>query len=233
MKSCLLLCFILFCFVAGAQKVRLTQLNQNYTRLPNVEGFDYIHDDLDRETFNWIADAIVEFDTIFPTTIKDYYGKLVEKANKLGANGFRVNDAQLHVVGTIRTITLSFFFINYENRKKNADLFHAKKLYLFGFLGYHQRVDGYEIKLNEQKLVINELTYKEVDLNSNSPIRLQLIQGLKKDLVEVSIDNTMNPRYYKFDYYEGMASRGRISEYDWSFGEFLLRILKKEKVMLE
>ncbi len=232
MKRLLLLYFTLFCLTAGAQKVRLTQLNQNYTRVPNVQGFDYLHDELDRETFVWIADALVEFDTIFPTTIKDYYAKLIDKANKIGANAFRVNEAQLNLFGATKTISLSFYFLNYENKKENAELFQEKKIYLFGFLGYHQRVDGYEIKLNEQKLVLNELSYKEVVLSSDKQIHIQLSHGLKKNWVNVPIENNMTPRYYKFDYYEGVMNRGQISEYEWSFGEFLIRILQKEILTL-
>ena len=232
MKRQLLLLFMFFCLVGNAQKVKVIKMSRDYFRHTHVGGFDYLHVNADTSTFQWVANVRVEFDTIQLRTLKGFYNKFNSKANKMGANAFRVLNAELYTYREVKYIELSVFHLRRENRDENLELFQAGKIYLFGFLGHHQRIGGYKIEVNGKKMLLQELRYKIYEPEIGKELRVKLGRGLKSDKIKTVIEPQMLPRYYKFDLYKGMLSRGIISEHEWSFGEFLVHLLKKERETL-
>lgn len=228
MKRYLLL-FFLFSFLhTHAQKVKITSMSRDYFRHTNVEGFSYLHEDLTEDAYQWIATARIEFDTIRPETLKRIYNKANAKGNKIGANAFRVLDSDVYAFGQNKFIELDIFHLRQENRKENLRLFQGRKVYLFGFLGHHRKIGGYKISVNGEKMLLQELRYKFFEPMAGRELKICLGKGFKKDEIRLIVEKQMLPRYYKFDVYRGVFSRGQISEHEWSFGEFLARILKKE-----
>lgn len=212
----------------NAQKVRITEMSRDYFRHLNVEGFEYLHEDVDSTKFQWIANVIIEFDTIQPTTIKELYLKMNERANRFGANAFRVLKSNLITPKDTKFIELSFYFLNYEDRKKNRELFQSNDLYFFGFLGHHKNIEGYKLTVQNEKFIVQELSYKLYKPQIGETIIIKLGKGFKSDEVIIKIEKDMYPRYYRFNVYKGLFSRNVIDEYEWSFGEFLIQILKKQ-----
>lgn len=232
MKSHLLLCFLLIVLSASAQKIRITELNRDYFRQTNVEGFEYLHQDMAPDLYEWIADVEIEFDTLHPNTIKEFYSKMNEKANKLGANAYRIKSSNLTSFGGTKTIVLRFYFLHYEYRKENKERFQDNVIYLFGFLGHHQNMEGYKIQINGEKLIIPEQSYFEMHPSVGTSVTIQLSRGFKRNEIVTVIDAKMLPRYYRPNVYRGIFSRSVIDEYDWNFGEFLVHILKKHPLIL-
>ena len=227
MKSPLLLCFLFFALGLMAQKVRITEMGQNFSRQTDVEGFDYLHDEMQTSTNEWIANVEISFDTIHPTSIKEFYRKMNEKANKLGANAFQVIASNIASTSEVKSIEMSFYFLKYENRKENKERFLSPSLYLFGFLGHHRNMEGYKIEINEQPIIVPEHSYVLLNPKIGESITIKLGKGLKHDLIRTTIEKEMFPRYYRFNVYKGAFSRSVIDEHEWSFGEFLIRIFTK------
>lgn len=228
MNRLLLLLFMFIGVCSYGQKVKITAMSKEYYRHKEVMGFTYLHEELTDEGFQWIANSKVEFDTIRPETLKRIYGKLNLKANKIGANAFRVIKSDIYAKGCKKYIEVGLYHLRMERRDENKRLFDGKRIYLFGFLGYHQNIEGYKIEVNGKKMLLQELRYKYFELNTGETFNISLGTGIKRDEISLKIESKMSPRYYKFNLYKGMLSKGQISEHEWSFGEFLARILKKE-----
>lgn len=222
----------MFVLSVSAQKVHIIDMNRDFVRQNNVEGFEYLHDEMNNDTYAWLANVLIEFDTIHPKTLKEFYLKLNERANKMGANAFRVKDADLSQTSESKFIELDFFFLNYEDRKENKYLFRDESIYIFGFLGHHKNMAGYKIEINQQKLIISEQSYLEIHPKIGDELQIKLGRGLKKDELNTIIEEGMFPRYYRFNVYRGPFSRSVIDEHEWSFGEFLIRILTKRQFTL-
>ncbi len=228
MKSPLLiLCFLFFALGVMAQKLRITEMSQDYSRQTDVEGFDYLHDEMQTGTNQWIANVEISFDTIHPNSIKEFYLKMNEKANKLGANAFRVISSNIAITSKVKSIEMGFYFLKYEHRKENKERFLSSSLYLFGFLGHHRNMEGYKIEINEQPIMILEQSYVLLNPKIGESLTIKLGSGLKHDVIRTTIEKDMFPNYYRFNAYKGPFSRSVIDEYEWSFGEFLIRIFTK------
>jgi|GEM_PF-3105822 len=217
---------------AASQKVRITEMNRGFVRQTNVEGFEYLHEKMQEDTYSWLADVLIEFDTIHPQTLKEFYLKLNERANKMGANAYRVRNSDLSKLVENKFIELSFYFLNYENRKENKYLFIDETVYIFGFLGHHKNLAGYKIQVNQEKLVLAEQSYIEIHPKIGQELTIKLGRGFKSDELTSKIEEGMFPRYYRFNVYRGPFSRSVIDEHEWSFGEFLKRILSKRPFTL-
>jgi len=228
----LFLFFLLFNTAAFAQKVKILKVNSNYFKHSNVEGYQYLHPKMRKETYEWIANVRVNFDTIKPNTLQILYNKLYKKSNKLCANAFRILASNLYAPKKEKFIEIGIFYLNWENRNENKELFEANKIYMFGFLGHHRRIEGYKISVNDKKMILRELQYKLVQSKRGSVVKLTLGNGFKRDNLKVEIENKMMPKYFKFEIYKGPFKRGLISEHEWSFGEMLVQVLKKEVIKI-
>lgn len=225
-----LLFFMLLSINLSAQKVKVTKMNKDYFRHTDVEGFYYLHDNARTEMYQWIGDVRIELDTIKPQTIKTIYQKINAKGNKLGANAFRVIDSDIYSYGNKKFISLGIYHLRWEHRDENLSLFRGQNIYLFGFLGHHKKIEGYRVAVDGEKLLLEELRYKYIQPEVGHDLKVKLGNGLKKDEVKVEIEQQMLPRYYKFEVFKGVFSRGVISEHEWSFGELLVRVLDREAI---
>lgn len=230
MKHYLLITILLSCLSGYGQKVKITEMSRDYFKYPNVAGFFYLHERTLPENYDWIADAVIELDTILPKTLKEIYEKMEEKGNKLGANAFRISDSDIFTPGPHKNIRLSIYYLRKENRDANKVLFERPAVYLFGFLSYHQDIQGYKIVVNNQKMILEELRYKLIEPGIGKVVKVKLGRGFKSDEVKATVEAATLPRYYKFDLYKGFFSAGVISEHEWSFAEMLIRILKPERL---
>ena len=117
--------------------------------------------------------------------------------------------------------------MNREDRQENFDLFNKDEIYLFGFLGHHKDIDGYHVAVNEEKLLIQELTYKKMAVSVNDTVNIDLKKGMKTN----SLTFIQKPRpewqYLSFHLYKGAFNVGEIRSYNMEIGEFLKRILKE------
>ncbi len=232
MKHLLIFITLLVSLSGFGQKVKITEMNQDYTKFANVAGLYYLHDQTNPENYDWIADAVIEFDTILPNTLKEIFAKIEEKGNKIGANAFRISDSDIYVPGPAKYIRLSVYYLRKEKYNENLILFERPVIYLFGFLSHHQHIDGYKIAVNKQKLILEELRYKVLEPEVGTEVKVKLDTGVKSDEVKTSVEKNALPRYYKFDLFKGIVSGGVISEHEWSFAEMLIRILKAERMAM-
>lgn len=232
MKRYLLINILFLCLSGYGQKVKITEMNRGYFKYPSVEGFFYLHHQALPETYDWVADAVIELDTILPNTLKETYDKMEEKGNKLGANAFRISDSDIYAYGSNKYIRLSFYYLRKENRDANKALFERPVVYLFGFLGYHQDIQGYNIAVNREKMILEELRYKIIEPGVGNVVHVKLGKGFKANEVKTTVEAATLPRYYTFSMYRGFFSAGVISEHEWSFGEMLIQILKPERIVL-
>ncbi len=224
--------FMLLTFTATAQTLKVLRLNRDAFRHPKVEGFSYLHDDANTSGHEWIGDVRVAFDSIYPTTLKEIYNLFATKANKISGNAFRVINSDIHKQGKDKFIELGIYYLNYENQTENLNLFENNLIYLFGFIGHHQDIEGYNLEINGKKILLEELTVKTIRPNVNEILQIKLMNGLKTDEIQVKIETKMLPKYFKFEIFKGAFSRGLISEHEWSYGEFLARIFKKQTISL-
>lgn len=227
-----LLLFMLLTLTINAQTLKVLRLNRDAFRHTKVEGFSYLHEDLKTSGYEWIGDIRVAFDSIYPTSLKEIYTMLATKANKISGNAFRVINSDIHKQGKEKFIELGIYYLNIENHKENINLFENNLIYLFGFIGHHQDIEGYNLEINGKKILLEELTVKTIRPNANDVLQIKLMNGFKTDEIQVKIEPKMLPKYFKFEIFRGAFSRGLISEYGWSYGEFLARIFKKQTISL-
>ena len=88
------------------------------------------------------------FDSIYPTTLKEIYNLFATKANKISGNAFRVINSDIHKQGKDKFIELGIYYLNYEDQTENLNLFENNLIYLFGFIGHHQDIEGYNLEIN-------------------------------------------------------------------------------------
>lgn len=224
--------FMLLTITSTAQTLKVLRLNRDAFRHQNVEGFSYLHDNVSTNGYEWIGDVRVAFDSIYPASLKEIYILLSTKANKISGNAFRVINSDIHKRGKDKFIELGIYYLNYENQTENLNLFENNLIYLFGFIGHHQDLEGYNVEINGKKILLEELTVKTIRPKVNDLLHIKLINGLKTDEIQVKIEPKMLPKYLKFEIFKGAFSRGLISEHEWSYGEFLARIFKKQAITL-
>jgi hypothetical protein len=213
-----------------AQKLKITEINSDYERFEHVGDFDYLGDEADLSTFNWVANFTIHLDTIYPKTILKTFEMFREKANKLGANSFRVSDSNIYATGNSKFISISVFYLNRENRMDNFNALKTNNVYLFGFLGHHQSMDGYKIEMGTQNLVIHELEYIKRTLKKDEVLLVHMGKGWKA--IEKTITQKVNAPtvFLTFGVFKGLFRRGTILEYPNNFGEYLVRILNERKI---
>ncbi len=224
--------FMLLSITTTAQTLKVLRLNRDAFRHNKVEGFSYLHEDLKTSGYEWIGDVRVAFDSIYPTTLKEIYNLLSTKANKISGNAFRVINSDIHKLGKDKFIELGIYYLNHENQKENLNLFESNLIYLFGFSGHHKDIEGYNLEINGKKILLEELTVKTIRPNVNDVLQIKLMNGVKTDIIQLKIEPKMLPKYLKFEIFRGAFTRGLISEHEWSYGEFLARIFKKQSISL-
>lgn len=230
MRRALLIFVIAFVSISFGQKIKIKEMNRDYLRRPNVVGFHYLHESMQEDSYQWIASVNLEFDTLYPTTLYDMYTKLQKKSNKLGANAFRVFESDVYSEGEGKYVKLGIYYLYKENRNENLNAFQGNQVYLFGFLGHHRNIDGYRVEINGERVLLEELRYKLLSPQIGDVIRIRLGKGIKAHEIEVKCEKDMLPKHFKFNIYKGAFSRCQISEHEWDFGQFLVRILKKEEM---
>lgn len=221
--------FIVFLFLSSslfAQRVKVTDVNVNYFRHAGVGGFYYLHDDLEENAYQWIADLKISFDSIYPQTISETYTKFKTKGNRMSANAFRVVQSDLYAKK--KYIKIKIYYLKRERKDLNRSLFNVNKAYLFGFLGHHQNIQGYSVEINDERIFLEELRYKEIDIKEGDRLSIKIGKGSKKNAFKIEGKKEFRTYYLNFHLFKGMFTRGYIDEYDWSVGEFLKRILKRE-----
>ena len=223
-----LLIFIGIGHSAEAQKVRVLKYNKEYEKYRVSKYFDYLLEDFNEDKVTWVADYKVSFDTVIPGMIWESYQSLKEKANQFGANGFRVKDSDVYTPGQKKHIEISVYWIKMENRNENLTLHQANKVYLFGFLGHHQEIEGYDIKIQEDRFVMHSLSYKEFSYPIKTDVEVQLGTKSRGKKVYFKMEERMFPKHYYFNMVKGSFKNAWIDEYGLSFGIFLTNILRKE-----
>ncbi|MGB1102271.1 MAG: hypothetical protein ACPG21_01440 [Crocinitomicaceae bacterium] len=223
---------VLFCLLLGvgsfAQKLKVLKVNDDYFHHEKVEGFHCLHDDMPDYGYTWIATFKIEVDTVKHLTIEDVYAQAQDRANSLGANAFSISTNDILTYGDAKHIAIDVYHLRKENRDENRSLFYRNTLYLFGFLGHHLNMDGYSIKLNGEKMMLEELSYYTYDLQKGDVIELEIGSGAKKKQVTLKVEGKDFPKYMSFHMYTGMFKDHDIIDYDWAFGEFLLDILEEK-----
>lgn len=211
---------------AFGQKYRIMASNKQFEAYRAVTKFDCIHDDFEVEKLTWVADYSVMFDTIKPGTIEEIYRTLWTRANRIGANSFKIDNSDIYALGDDKFIDVKLYFLPMERRNENMHLFRSDKVYLFGFLGHHVQLSGYEIEYNELELLITELSYRFYHLGTDKAvIRFGKRKGHELHL-KGHEDHRM-PHYIYFKQTVGEKQNKWIDEYEWQFGEFLIQILDK------
>lgn len=204
-------------------------MNPDAFRHDNVRGFRYLHNKTTEGGYQWMGDASIEIDTLLPQTITEFYHKLAERANRLGANAFRVKGSDIFAYGENKKIEISLFYLNRENFDENNSLFVSNKVYIFGFLGYHEKISGYKILINGQKYLMEELRYMEFELPADETLTIKFYNGVGSTKLTLHGSKEPKTHYLKFNLVKRTFTRGAIREHHWSFGEFLIRILDSEK----
>ncbi|UKN02383.1 hypothetical protein K6119_02460 [Paracrocinitomix mangrovi] len=210
-----------------AQRVRALRVNKDYEKYRISEHFDYLHDDFDSAKTTWVGDIRVEFDSIFPGTIKNCFNALKDRATKLGANGFKVTEADISSYGDNKYIEMSLYWIRMENRDENLVLHKSRDVYLFGFLGYHQEIDGYDVSIQNDEFVMPSLSFKKYAFKSKTDVTVGLGSKMRGAKTSFRIEEKMYPKFIYFKMISGSFKNAWIDEYPLSFGLFLTHILRK------
>ncbi|MEO9533273.1 MAG: hypothetical protein ABJG68_10065 [Crocinitomicaceae bacterium] len=222
-----LLIFVCFTNLLVAQKVRVEKVSQEFERFRNTTDFDYVHDDFDSSKIQWVADLTVKFDTVIPGMLGECFLELKEKSNRFGANAFKVNNNDIFIYGNEKYISISCFFIRQENRAENMALFNENSIYLFGFLAYHTEIEGYEVTLNEEEMIIGELSFRKYEYEDKEDVNLLLGSKSRGAYESVKIEEGMKPKFYYFNMVKGSFKNAWIAEYDLFYGIYLSKILMK------
>jgi hypothetical protein len=227
-KALLTYVFIVFAWQTSAQKVKIMSFNSSFEKYRASHNFDYLHADLDSSKFTWVADYLVEFDTVIPGMIGESYKKLKEKANKYGANGFKVKESDIFKKGRNKHIIISVYWIRMEHRGENLELHKDLKVYLFGFLGHHLLIDGYQVKIQDESITLHSLTYRVFAYPSKTDVIIQLGSKSRGAKTSFKMEEGMYPKFFYFNMVKGSFKNAWIDEYSLSFGLFLTEILEKE-----
>lgn len=228
MKKLVFLIVLLNASLGLAQKLKVDAMNKTHEKFRDSHHFDYIHDDYDTSKLIWIADLTVTFDTIIPGMLGESYNLLKSRANKFGANAFRVKESNIFDTGPDKFISISTFWLHMEDRDSNEVLFHAPEVYLFGFLGYHEEIDGYEVSINKKDYTMHALTFRKESFSDNERIDLQLGSKARGTSVEFEVSEKKEPRYYYFSMVRGSFKNAMIKQYDRDFAMFLTQVLQEE-----
>ena len=211
--------------MAFGQKVRIDNLNKGFEKVRTVSKFDCLHEAWSADSVEWVADMSIRFGHITPVTIKEIFKAFWEKANRLGANSFRVKESDIYNEEGEKFITLEAYWLRMERRNNNVEMFHSSSVYLFGFLGHHQRLKGYEVYFNDEKLLMHELSYKKFEFTPGEEIELRIGSKSRGETVKATIKANSFPLYYYFAKTTGGFQNAHIFEYEVAFAEFLLEIL--------
>lgn len=219
---------ILFMATSGiyGQKLRVDAVNDQFEMYRKTDHFDYLHEDLPDSCFTWVADYTISFDSILPGTLRSVFLELKDKSNRMGANSFRVTTSSIYSFGNEKSISIKSCWLRMEHREQNQELFRVPKVYIFGFLGYHRSIEGYQIKVNEEEFILKELRFRSYPLRKGQPFYIQQGSNIRGDYRNVSYEEKMQPKYFFFNKVTGALKNCWIDEYEQNFGEFLLRILE-------
>ncbi|MEZ4924259.1 MAG: hypothetical protein R2780_13890 [Crocinitomicaceae bacterium] len=231
MKLLRVISIILICWMGSytfGQKVKVDALNREYEKFRVSDHFDFIHDDFDTAKLIWVADLTVSFDTIIPGMIGETFNVLKERSNKMGANAFKVRASNIYDAGSTKYISISAFWLHMEDRDSNEVLFRSPEVYVFGFLGYHEEIDGYDIEVNKDQYVMHALTYRKRSFAAGDHVNIQLGSKTRGAEVQFKAKEDMVPKFYYFSMIRGAYKNAIIKEYDKHFGMYLTRILQLE-----
>lgn len=214
--------------ICFGQKIRVDGFNRDFEKYRNTTDFDYIHADYDTTKLTWIADFTVKFDTIIHGMLGECYKILQERANRFGANSYRVLNSNLLSNNEEKYISIEVFWNRMEDRDENQSHFISNTLYLFGYLGYHSEIDGYKVAINDQEFVMRALTFRKFEFLDDQKISLTLGSKSRGDSKTIHIRDGMKPKYFYFNMVRGQFKNAYMSEYDESFAQFLINILPSE-----
>jgi len=210
-----------------AQKYRITRSNPAFEKVRHDTNFDCIHPEFDSALYQWVADFHVYFDTIMPGTIETAFKGVWERANRLGANSFTVHRSDLYTVGETRYFDVSVYWLRMENRDSNTHLFYSGNVYMFGFLGHHVLLDGYEVYRGEEEMLIEELSYHQFDVEHDDKMEIRIGNRNRGEIFRAHADHNSLPDYLYFQQTTGTFQNSWIANHNWYFAEFLIRVLKK------
>jgi len=202
----MLIIALLLSGLSFGQKLKVIGVNEDYFHHDKVEGFHCLYDRMPDYGYTWIGTLKIELDTIVQHTIKEIYSMAQDRANRLGANAFRVKKDDLFSYGEEKYITFDIFHLRMENRDENRDLFKGKT----------------------EKMLLTELSYYQFEPKIGDVICLEIGSSAKKDKIEYKVDGKGWPRYFSFQMFHGLFSAHEISEYEWAYGEFLIQVLEKK-----
>ena len=212
----------------SAQKLKVKALNKEFKKvLDQVDDFDYLSEKLDSTNYVWVANIEVKMGPIQPHTIPMAFKKIQERSNILGANAFRVINSDVYSKDGNNFIEVSVFWLYREKRQDNFDLFDKNDIYLFGFLGHHKDIEGYNVSVHEEKMVIQELSYKKMPVSVDDTVNIDLRKGMKSNTLTFVQKPRPEWEYLSFHLYKGAFNVGEIRAYNMEIGEFLKRILKE------
>ena len=115
-----------------------------------------------------------------------------------------------------------------ENRKEHMTFFKRKKVLMFGFIGYHRLISGYDLQVDKEDFVLEELRYRTYDLKKDDALYLQQGGSVRGAYRDVRFKEIALPRYFYFNKITGAFKNCWIDEYTQGFGEYLLQILNEE-----
>ena len=223
-----ILSFIIFSPILLGQSIKVKGFNDEYERYRNSHHFDYIHPDFDTSKLTWVADLRVEFDTVLKGMIGESYKELKEKANRFGANSFSVEESDIYSFGKTKFIDLKVYWLRMEDRGDNMALHRSNDVYLFGFLGYHQEIEGYEVEIQEEDFTMRALTYRHYSYPVKTDVTVQLGSKIRGAKTSFKMHERMYPKFLYFNMVKGSFKNAYIDEYSLSFGVFLTRILEAD-----
>jgi hypothetical protein len=210
-----------------AQKYRVLRTNTAFEKVRHDTNFDCLHENFDTTLCQWVADYHVQFDTILPGTIEAAFKGVWERANRLGANSFIVRSSDLYTEGEPRYFDISVYWLRMENRDSNKHMFYSGDVYMFGFLGHHIMIDGYEVYRGEEEMLIQELSYHQFDMAHDDKVIIRIGNRSRGETFQVHADHNTLPEYLYFQQSIGAFQNAWIAQHEWNFAEFLIRVLKK------
>jgi hypothetical protein len=202
--------------------------NRDFEKYRNTHDFDYVHDDFDTSKLTWIADFTIRFDSVIPGMIGETYKMLKEKTNRFGGNSFKVTDSDIFTFGDNKYVSISTYWIRMENRKENEELFKQNTIYLFGLLGHHSEIPGYDVAVNDDEFIMLELSYRQYEFEDDTKVILKLGSNMRGHETHIHIKDGMFPKFYFFNQVKGSFKNSWISQHDKYFGQYLIHILSRQ-----
>ncbi len=228
----LLILFTLLTVISYGQKVEIINKNDNPTKAINPDAFDYIDSnyELQEDTlycyFKWICYKFSK------SILSNLFNSLLQKANELGANSFRIEN--INKSNDTVLIEISVYNLTDVQFEEMVKLYPTNMVYVIGDIDKRQTPK--KIKFNNEKLELAPMEFiaYQNQIGNEAILSIGGFLGAKV-WIKGQVDRL--PKHLslsgfgvgpgRYDEISISINTGRIYPVDLNFGQFLVNILSE------